>query len=220
MNETVRQICTAMIIALAMSGRTSAIDTVELTTGAKATGTIKSYSGDDVVIDVKVGKRTLQQRYSKDRVKAIFVDGKQVDMKTGVTSATPSTGRAERSREDIIAEIDREGKTATEWYDATPLNYPETLDLAWPMPPPKGWNSSKNVGQFIWDRINPNANKWREGVWQRILAGLSFCGIRSWPDGVPLAAVFQCGECGDSLGVGQIPATASAFQAGGACLAA
>ena len=58
------------------------------------------------------------------------------------------------------------------------------------------------------------------GVWQRILAGLSFCGIRSWPDGVPLAAVFQCGECGDSLGVGQIPATASAFQAGGACLAA
>ena len=59
-----------------------------------------------------------------------------------------------------------------------------------------------------------------DGVWQRILAGLSFCGIRSWPDGVPLAAVFQCGECGDSLGVGQIPATASAFQAGGACLAA
>ena len=32
------------------------------------------------------------------------------------------------------------------------------------MPPPKGWDSSKNIGQFIWERINPNANKWREGV--------------------------------------------------------
>lgn len=164
MNETVRQICIAMIIALAMSGRTSAIDTLELTTGARATGKIRSYSGSTVIIDVKTGTRTFQRRYPKDRVKAIFVDGKQVDMKTGKASATPSTGQAERPREDIIAEIDRKGKTAPDWYDSTPLNYPKTLDLAWPMPPPKGWNSSKNVGQFIWDRINPNANKWREGV--------------------------------------------------------
>ena len=164
MNEMAQRIGIAMIIALTMSGRTSAIDTVELTTGAKATGMIRSYSGNDVIIDVKIGTRTFQRRYPKDRVKAIFVDGEQVDMKTGEASATPSTGQAERSRDDIIAEIDREGKTAPEWYDATPLNYPKTLNLAWPQPPPKGWNSSLNVGQFIWDRINPNANKWQEGV--------------------------------------------------------
>ena len=45
-----------------------------------------------------------------------------------------------------------------------PLNYPQTLDLAWPQPPPKGWNSQRNVGQYIWDVINPNPDKWRGGV--------------------------------------------------------
>jgi hypothetical protein len=73
-------------------------------------------------------------------------------------------GRIERPREEILAEIDRQGKAQPDWYESTQLNYPKTLDLAWPMPPPKGWNSNKNIGQFIWDRINPNANKWREGV--------------------------------------------------------
>lgn len=141
-----------------------AIDTVELTTGAKATGTIKSYSGDVVIIDVKVGTRTFQRRYPKSRVKGIVVDGKRIDMKTGEVVSASSGGRGERSREDIFAEIDRKGKTAPDWYDETTLNYPRTLDLSWPMPPPKPWNSSKNVGQFIWDRINPNAGKWREGV--------------------------------------------------------
>ncbi len=141
-----------------------AIDTVELTTGARATGTIRSYSSDDVIVDVKIGTRTFQRRYPKSRVKAIIVDGKRIDMRTGQTSAPAPGGRAERSREDVLAEIDRQGKTQPDWYDATPLNYPRSLDLSWPMPPPKGWNSSKNVGQFIWDRINPNANKWREGV--------------------------------------------------------
>ena len=70
MNEMAQRIGIAMIIALTMSGRTSAIDTVELTTGAKATGMIMSYSGNDVIIDVKIGTRTFQRRYPKDRVKA------------------------------------------------------------------------------------------------------------------------------------------------------
>jgi uncharacterized protein with FMN-binding domain len=44
------------------------------------------------------------------------------------------------------------------------LNYPKTLDLKWPQPTPKGWNNRKNVGQFIWDVINPNPQRWREGI--------------------------------------------------------
>lgn len=141
-----------------------ALDTVELTTGARATGTIRSYSGRDVVIDVKIGTRTFQRRYPKDRVKAIIHNGKRIDMRTGKATEPPSGGRVERSREDIIAEIDRLGKLPPDWYDATPLNYPKTLDLSWPMPAPKPWNGSKNIGQFIWERINPNESKWREGV--------------------------------------------------------
>ena len=164
MNATLKYCLFAVMIGLAVPMGAWAIDTVELTTGAKATGTIKSYSGAEVVMDVKVGTRTFERRYPKSRVKAIFVDGQRIDMKTGESVSAPSGNSTERSRDEILAEIDRQGRTPPDWFDATPLNYPKTLDLTWPMPAPKGWDSSKNVGQFIWDRINPNENKWREGV--------------------------------------------------------
>jgi uncharacterized protein with FMN-binding domain len=164
MSTPLRRTAIGIVLLLGFPFAAWSIDTVELSTGAKATGTIKSYTGSKVVIDVKVGTRTFQRSYPKSRVKAIVVNGKQIDMKSGATTTVSPAGRTERSREEILAEIDRKGNTAPDWYESTPLNYPKTLDLKWPQPPPKGWNSSKNVGQFIWDRINPNANKWREGV--------------------------------------------------------
>jgi uncharacterized protein with FMN-binding domain len=164
MVSTLRSTVSIATIVLSIQSIVLAIDTVELTTGAKATGTIKSYSGSDVVIDVKVGTRTFTRRYPKDRVKAIIIDGKTINMRTGNATESSTDGQVERSREEIVAEIDRQGRTQPEWFEATPLNYPKTLDLSWPQPPPKGWNSNLNIGQFIWDRINPNANKWQEGV--------------------------------------------------------
>ena len=69
------------------------------------------------------------------------------------------------SRAELDALIDRAGKTPPPWFKETPLNYPQTLDLSWPNgQPPGGWNNQKNVGQYIWDVINPNPNRWREGV--------------------------------------------------------
>ncbi|MCA9267026.1 MAG: FMN-binding protein, partial [Planctomycetales bacterium] len=56
------------------------------------------------------------------------------------------------------------GRTPPDWYDATPLDYPQSLDLTWPQKPPGGWNNQKNVGQYIWDIINPNPGRWRSGV--------------------------------------------------------
>lgn len=167
MIATITRVFFSTAVFLAVSVSALAVDTVELTTGAKATGKVRSLSGSTIVIDVKIGARTFQRKYPKSRVKAVFIDGKQVDVKSGkplAASSSSQNGRVEKSREDIITEIDLLGKTPPDWYDATPLNYPKTLDLSWPMPAPKPWNSSKNVGQFIWDRINPNAGKWREGV--------------------------------------------------------
>jgi uncharacterized protein with FMN-binding domain len=68
------------------------------------------------------------------------------------------------TRAQLDALIDREGKTPPDWFKTTPLNYPQTLDLTWPMKPEGGWNNQKNVGQFVWDVINPNPGRWREGV--------------------------------------------------------
>jgi len=39
------------------------------------------------------------------------------------------------------------------------------LDLSWPLKPAdEGWDNQKNVGQYIWDIVNPNPSHWRSGV--------------------------------------------------------
>ncbi|MDA1013251.1 MAG: FMN-binding protein [Planctomycetota bacterium] len=164
----------AIMMVCAWSANCLAIDTVELVTGAVARGTIKSYSGSSVVMEVKIGNRTLRRSYPKDRIRAITVDGKKIDLNPDTSKPSPSKPSAstpnapgeknERSRAEILADVDRLGRTPPDWYESTALDYPKTLDLAWPTPPPKGWDSSRNVGQFLWDRINPNTGKWREGV--------------------------------------------------------
>lgn len=60
--------------------------------------------------------------------------------------------------------IETAGSMPPDWLNTTQLNIPDTLDLSWPEPAPQPWNNSKNVGQFIWDRINPNPGQWRNGV--------------------------------------------------------
>ncbi len=73
--------------------------------------------------------------------------------------------RVVRTRAQLDALIEREGKALPTWFKETPLNYPQTLDLSWPEGPPAGgWNNQKNVGQYVWDIINPNPGRWREGV--------------------------------------------------------
>lgn len=68
-----------------------------------------------------------------------------------------------RTAAEVEALIQSVGRTPPEWLAATPLNYPKTLDLAWPHVS-QGWNNQKNVGQYLWDVINPNPSRWREGV--------------------------------------------------------
>lgn len=75
-----------------------------------------------------------------------------------------ATTQAEGTRAELDKLIDREGKTPPAWFKETPLNYPKSLDLSWPMKPPPGWDNQKNVGQFVWDVVNPNPSRWREGV--------------------------------------------------------
>jgi uncharacterized protein with FMN-binding domain len=68
-----------------------------------------------------------------------------------------------RTKTEVEALINKEGKTPPPWFDETPLDYPKTLNLDWPEKP-GAWNNQVNVGQYIWDVINPNPSKWREGV--------------------------------------------------------
>jgi uncharacterized protein with FMN-binding domain len=44
------------------------------------------------------------------------------------------------------------------------VTYPPTLDLNWPMRAEGPWDARKNVGQYLWDVINPNPGRWKEGI--------------------------------------------------------
>ena len=65
-----------------------------------------------------------------------------------------------RTRAEVEALIKEVGGKSPEWWDSTTPRYPDTLDLNWPLKPGGKWN----MGQFIWDIINPNPSRWKEGV--------------------------------------------------------
>lgn len=71
--------------------------------------------------------------------------------------------RVKRTRAEVEELIKTVGRTPPDWYANTQLNYPATLDLSWSKPEGP-WNNQKNLNQFIWDVINPNPHRWREGV--------------------------------------------------------
>lgn len=83
---------------------------------------------------------------------------------TQASASTSTAGRKIRSRAEVEALIRAAGEEP-EWFASTKVEYPPTMDLNWPQPPPtKGWNRNKNVGQYMWDVINPNESRWESGV--------------------------------------------------------
>ncbi len=70
-----------------------------------------------------------------------------------------------RSKAEIEELINTVGKTPPDWFDSVKLDYPRSLDLSWPQrPPTREWNNQRNVGQYVWDVINPNPGKWKSGI--------------------------------------------------------
>lgn len=164
----IRLYTVVVLLICGLAGTVSGEDVAVLKTGRRVTGTVKGYDAESVSIDVKAGSRTVTRKYPASQITSLIVDGVEIDLSKMLPNAggagSPVSPKKNRSEQEILAEIDRVGKTPPDWYDSTPLNYPDSLDLAWPEKPSGGWDSSKNVGQYIWDRINPNESKWREGV--------------------------------------------------------
>lgn len=79
-------------------------------------------------------------------------------------SGQETTTGVTRTRAQVEALIKEVGSSSPEWWDSVEPTYPPTLDLNWPMKAPGKWDARRNMGQYIWDVINPNPGKWREGV--------------------------------------------------------
>jgi uncharacterized protein with FMN-binding domain len=170
-------------------------DTIELLSGARVEGKVAKIdkTAREVTFTAVIAGRSLERVYAYDKIHAVTMGGKRyvLNEKTAAaptgtsptgtstssssgsrtstrgtaTAATTSSSSGGRSRMEVMAMIDAAGKQFPDWFENTPLNYPQSLDLSWPQPPPsKDWNNQKNVGQYLWDVINPNTAKWREGV--------------------------------------------------------
>ena len=171
---------TASLFVAALPSLCLAEDLVEFLSGAKVTGTVKQIRKDKREFDfeAKVGNQTLTRTYQFNKVHAVTMNGKRY-----VLTAKPSGGRdpsgsdqgtvaapvkrVERTRAEVLALIESVGRTPPDWFKSTPLRYPQSLALSWPnVPKPleKNWNSRKHIGHYVWDVINPNRAKWREGI--------------------------------------------------------
>jgi uncharacterized protein with FMN-binding domain len=73
-------------------------------------------------------------------------------------------GRVERTRVEVEALMDAKGSKPPDWWYDAKLTYPETLDMNWPLKVEGDWNNQVNVGQYLWDVINPNPGKWQDGI--------------------------------------------------------
>ena len=84
----------------------------------------------------------------------------------GVCQAQSPAARAltTRTRAEVEELIQRMGATQPDWWDSVELSYPPTLDLNWPLRPGGKWDARRNVGQYLWDIINPNPGRWKEGI--------------------------------------------------------
>ncbi|MDT8299837.1 MAG: FMN-binding protein [Sedimentisphaerales bacterium] len=82
----------------------------------------------------------------------------------GLAFGQQEAAKVIRTRQEVEALIKNAGASTPQWWSSVGLNYPKTLDLSWPMKPGGKWNNQKNVGQYIWDVINPNPHRWKEGI--------------------------------------------------------
>ncbi len=144
-------------------------DVVEFASGAKVTGTVKEIRKEKWEFDfeLQLGGRTLQRTYKFDSVRTVTISGKRFVLgEPAADSSTRGGGdSALRTQEQVLTLIERAGQQPPDWFDATPLDFPRTLDLSWPLKSPDaGWNNQVNVGQYLWDIINPNPGRWKSGV--------------------------------------------------------
>ena len=149
----------------------AALDTIEFLSGAKLEGKVLSIDKQKrrVLFESTIAGKTRSGTYPYTTIHRVHWNGKDyiVTPKATTNTTAPnsdSTEYVERSADEVKNLINTVGKSSPDWLSNTPLNHPKTLDLNWPHPAPKPWNSTKNMGQYIWDRINPNARQWRSGL--------------------------------------------------------
>lgn len=147
--------------------RADADDIIELLNGAKLEGKVIAIHRDtrEVEFESNIAGQMLALKYDYKKIHRVVWNDKEyiVTPKAESLNIDPS-GSTKRTESEVNALIDSVGSSNPDWLASTPVEHPPKLNLNWPLPAPQPWNNQKNIGQYIWDRINPNAKKWRSGV--------------------------------------------------------
>ena len=173
------------LASLWLLGAVARGDEIELLNGQRVRGDVTEETATVVTVRMAVGDSNAQMKFPVSRIHAVTAGGKRRVLNEmpataepkaapkgepaatpeGETlKATPPKGSASRSRAEVEALIHKAGTTPPDWYESTPLDYPQTLDLSWPEKPQGPWNQSKNVGQYLWSSVNENPSRWKSGI--------------------------------------------------------
>ncbi len=154
------------VVCLACLAVVASAAEVELLDGKKLEGKVISKDDKTLKLEVTVDGKASIRIIALSAVHAVTINDKRyvVNEKQEVPSNGIAEQSVKRAQAEVLALIEKVGREPPAWFDETPLSYPKTLDMSWPQPPPGPWNNQKNIGQYIWDVINPNPSKWRGGV--------------------------------------------------------
>jgi len=165
-----------LTVFLLLGSAVAMADELEFVSGSKVQGQVVARDESTITFSTTISGRSYTRKYPISRIRALTVDGKREEFQPAAESSSPegktlsSQGGSSqapagkgRSRAAVEKLIDETGRTPPDWWESTPLDYPQSLDLSWPEQP-QGWNNQRNVGQYVWDIINPNPGKWKQGL--------------------------------------------------------
>ena len=169
------RLLTALVLLLVITPLRAA--TVEYLTGEKLECRVLSRDDKEMKVEITKDGKTIQRTIPLTEVHVVTINTKRYVINPKNTAKSKNAkskskspplplgeGRGEgsaesgdtRTKAEIDAFIDEQGRTPPDWFETTPLDYPKSLDLSFPKKAPEGWNNQKNVGQYNWDLINPN----------------------------------------------------------------
>ena len=154
--ERIRQYIAIVIWVATLSMTSVDGDVIKLKNGLILNGSVTKRNDETVTIELKSGERTLVRKIPRTQIETIE--------QSNSTQETGASNALQRTEEAIRQLISENGNTMPEWFEATPLEYPDTLDLTWPDTDTPIWNYQRHIDHYLWDIIDTNASRYRQGV--------------------------------------------------------
>lgn len=133
-------------------------DTIKLKNGLILNGKVTEKTKESVTVEIKSGDRTLIRKFPAGQIESIEQSEKVQALEKG-------SGKLFQRTEDAVRQLIQEkGRRMPDWFAATLLQFPDTLDLTWPDTDTPIWNYQRHIDHYLWDIIDTNASRYRQGV--------------------------------------------------------